>query len=154
MGRPRREELHLDLDALTTVFPLAEIERILMETKRMSQRYRKLPAPMLVYLIIALGFMASTGAREVLRRLLDKIRHREWIGGVPLANEAAICKARKKLGVEPIRELFEQVARPMATRATREAWFRKRRVVSIDGSSLHVQDSIANERAFGRPQNG
>ncbi|HYI09977.1 MAG TPA: hypothetical protein VEK57_13035, partial [Thermoanaerobaculia bacterium] len=27
MGRPRREELHLDLDALTTVFPLAEIER-------------------------------------------------------------------------------------------------------------------------------
>lgn len=153
MGGHRREELHLDLDALTTAFPLADIERILVETKRMSQRYRKLPAPMLVYLIIALGFMASTGAKEVLRRLLDKIRHREWIGGVPLASEAAICKARKKLGVEPLRELFEQLARPMATRATREAWFRRRRVVSIDGSSLHVQDSEANDRAFGRPQN-
>lgn len=152
-GRNRREELHLDLDALTTVFPLADVERVLTECNRMSERYRKLPAPMMVYLIIALGLMVSTGAKEVLRRLRDKVRHREWIGGVPLASEAAICKARKKIGVEPIRMLFEQVARPVAKWATRGAWFRRRLLVTIDGSSLHVQDSKANDQAFGRPKN-
>lgn len=152
-GRHRREELHLDLDALTTVFPLADIERVLGQCGRMSKRYRKLPAPMLVYLIITLGLMVGAGAKEALRRLLDKVRHREWIGGVPLASEAAICKARKKLGFEPIRDLFEQVARPIATRATKGAWFHRRRLVTIDGSSLHVQDSKANDQAFGRPRN-
>jgi hypothetical protein len=147
----RHSVLRLDFDALTTAFPLADVERALKVTQRTSKRQRKLPSPMLIYLVIALGLMVSTGAKEVLRRLLDKIRTREWLAGVPLASEAAICKARKRIGFEPLKELFEQVARPIATRATRGAWFRGRRVVALDGSSLQVQDSSANEQAFGRP---
>lgn len=150
-GRVKREVLRLDFDAMTTAFPLRDVERALEASGRMSQRERKLPAPMLVYLVISLGLMVSTGAKEVLRRLLDKIRTRGWIAGVPLASDAAICKARKRLGFEPFKELFEQVARPLATRATRGAWFRGRRLVSLDGSTLQVQDSSANEQAFGRP---
>jgi hypothetical protein len=151
MGQNRRQVLRLDFDALTNAFPVEDVERVLKATKRMSQRQRKLPAPMLVYLVIALGLMVSNGAKEVLRRLLDRVRQREWIDA-PLASEAAICKARKRLGFEPLKKLFEQVARPIATRRTRGAWFHGRRLVTLDGSSLQVQDSSANVRAFGRPK--
>ena len=149
-GRVRREGLHLDLDALAA-FPLADVERALEATEKVGHRQRKLPAAMTVYLVIALGLMVSVGAREVLRRLLDKIRTRERFGGVPLASEAAICKARQRIGFEPLKTLFETVARPVARRSTRGAWFHGRRLVSLDGSSLQVQDSGANEKAFGRP---
>jgi hypothetical protein len=152
MGKHRKQEvLQLDFDAITTAFPLADVERALEATDRMSQRQRKLPGPMTVYLVITLGLMVSTGAKEVLRQLLDQIRQREWIPGVPTASEAAICKARQRLGFEPLKHLFDQIARPIATRATRGAWFRGRRLVTLDGSTLQVQDSRSNEQAFGRP---
>ena len=152
MGGLRQQAIHFDFDAMTTAFPLKDVERVLEATGRMSQRQRKLPAPTLVYLIIALGLMVSTGAKEVLRRLLDRVRQRERSGWVEPASEAAICKARKRLGFEPLKELFEEVARPIATRTTRGAWFHGRRLVTLDGSSLAVQDSSANARAFGRPK--
>jgi hypothetical protein len=150
MGRVKRESLHLDLDALAA-FPMADVERALEETDKQGRRHRKLPAEMTVYLVIALGLMVSVGAREVLRRLLDKIRTRVRIGGAPLSSEAAICKARQRIGYEPLKRLFESIARPVAKRYTRGAFFHGLRLVSLDGSSLQVQDSMANEKAFGRP---
>ena len=150
MGGRGKGEIHIDLDALTTAFPSKDVERILDEVGRREKRRRKLPAAAVVYHVIALGLMVSTGAKEVLRRLLDHVREREWVGGQPLASEAAITKARKRLGVEPVRELFNQLARPIAKKTTKGCWFRGRRVVSLDGSTLHVQDSEANDRAFGR----
>lgn len=151
-GRRERGPIHFDFDAMMTAFPLEDVKRVLEETGRLSERERKLPAPTMVYLIIALGLMVSAGAKEVLRRLLDRVRERERAGWVEPASEAAICKARKRLGHKPLKELYEQVARPIATRRTRGAWFRGRRLVTVDGSSLQVQDSSANARAFGRPK--
>ena len=152
MGRTSRGEIHIDLDALTTAFPSQDIERILDDLGCREKRRRKLPAVAVVYHVIALGLMISTGAKEVLRRLLDQVREREWVGGLPLASEAAITKARKRLGAAPVRELFNQLARPIAKKTSKGCWFRSRRVVSLDGSTLQVQDSSANEQAFGRPQ--
>jgi hypothetical protein len=43
------------------------------------------------------------------------------------------------------------VVRPMATRATRGAWYRQWRLVSLDGSCLDVADTEGNRTAFGRP---
>jgi hypothetical protein len=150
MGGRSRGEIHVDLDALTTAFPSRDVERILDDLGCREKRRRKLPAVAVVYHVIALGLMMSTGAKEVLRRLLDHVREREWVGGLPLASEAAITKARKRLGAAPVRELFEQLARPVATKKSKGCWFRGRRVVSLDGSTLHVQDSEANDRAYGR----
>lgn len=86
--RTHKGVLHLDLDAMTTAFPLSDVERALEQSSRMGKRTRKLPAPTMVYLVIALGLMVSKGAREVLRRLLDHPRSRDWMSGAPLASEA------------------------------------------------------------------
>lgn len=139
--------LVLDLDALK-LFPVEQVERILDATGRNSKRRRKLPAYQMVYYLVALGLLVGVGAREVLRRLLERERERY---GRALASEAAITKARVRLGVAPLIALFDQYVRPIATRALRGAWFKGWRVVAIDGSTLNVADTPANVRAFGRP---
>jgi hypothetical protein len=44
------------------------------------------------------------------------------------------------------------VVRPVATRATRGAWYRQWHLVSLDGSCLEVADTEENRTAFGRPE--
>ena len=151
MGERQSGVLQIDFDALPTVFPAREVEAVLSELERSGKRRRKLPAAATMYLIIALGLMVSTGAKRVLRRLLDQVRERDWVVDAPVSSEAAIHKARRRIGYEPLELLFERTARPLARKRTRGAWFRGRRVVTLDGSTLQVQDSPANARAFGRP---
>ena len=40
---------------------------------------------------------------------------------------------------------------PVATRATKGAWYRTWRLVSLDGSSLDVADTAENGASFGYP---
>ncbi len=140
----------IDPGSMSSAFPLGDVERILEETNRSSRRKRKLPAYVMTYYVIALGLMASRGTREVLRHLLDRFRERRsWRG--ELASEAAITKARQRLGVEPLRKLYDTFVRPIATRAIKSAWYRQWRVVSIDGTTLCTLDTKENEERFGRP---
>src|SRR4051794_4439750 len=50
-----------------------------------------------------------------------------------------------------MRELFRRLARPLAEPGTPGAWYRGRRLVSFDGTTLDVPDLPDLERAFGRP---
>src|SRR5258708_36505982 len=95
MGGIKRAEIHIDLDALTTAFPLRDVERILDSLGCREKRRRKLPADLVWYFVIALGLMVSTGAKEVLRHLLDRAgRARNGLARMPLSSEAAITKTR------------------------------------------------------------
>lgn len=139
--------VRIDLDALMA-FPVEEVERVLVATGRDSQRKRKLPAHVMVYYVIALGLLASVGARDVLRRVLHR---EEQEFSFTLATDAAITKARQRLGWAPLKALFEEYVRPIATRTMSWAWFKGRRLVALDGSTLNVIDSRANVQAFGKP---
>jgi hypothetical protein len=55
------------------------------------------------------------------------------------------------LGEQPLRELFDRIAVPMATRSTVGAWMGRWRLVAIDGTVLDVPDTADNDSAFGRP---
>jgi hypothetical protein len=71
-----------------------------------------------------------------------------------VAGKSALTQARKRLGEEPLRQLYERLVRPIATPATRGGWYRHWRLVSLDGSTLDVADSAANDAGFGRPGSG
>jgi hypothetical protein len=78
-----------------------------------------------------------------------------WLWGaeaVRVAGKSGISQARTRLGEAPLRQLYEQVVQPVATPATRGAWYRAWRLVSLDGSCLDVADSEENGAAFGRPE--
>jgi hypothetical protein len=105
---------------------------------------------MLMYLEIALGLMASVSAREVLRCLLGADESMASSATATVASRAAICKARQRLGVEPLKRLFNEVVRPIAKRTTPGAWFGRLRLVAIDGSSMQLQDTPGNRARYGK----
>jgi hypothetical protein len=142
---------HVSLGVIAKTFPLDQVREVLAETGRASERERDLPAHVMVYYAIALALYTTSGTREVLRCLLEGLR---WLWGaeaVRVAGKSGISQARTRLGEAPPHRLYERVVRPVATPATRGAWYRERRLVSLDGSCLDVADTAENEAAFGRP---
>ena len=53
-----------------------------------------------------------------------------------------------------MRRLHDETEWPIATPATKGAWFKHWRLVSLDDSTLDVADAPALEAAFGRPGAG
>jgi hypothetical protein len=68
-----------------------------------------------------------------------------------VAGNSGISQARTRLGWEPLRQLHDEIVKPIAVAATKGAWYGLWRLVSIDGSTLDVADEKGNEEAFGRP---
>jgi hypothetical protein len=138
--------------ALGKVLPLARVQAVLAATGRASQRQRDLPAQVMVYYVVALALFMGHSYREVLRQLqagLARLLGPEE--DLQVASKAGISQARTRLGAEPLRQLYAQVVRPLAQAGTQGAWYRRWRLVSLDGSTLAVPDTPANAEAFGRP---
>jgi transposase IS4-like protein/DDE family transposase len=145
---------HISLGVLARTIPLDEVRQVLADSGRSSRRERDLPAHVMVYYVIALALYMGSSMREVLRCLLDGLRALWGPAAVQVAGKSAITQARKRLGEEPLRQLYERLVRPLATEATRGAWYRHWRLVSRDGSTLDVADSPDNDTGFGRPGSG
>src|SRR3982750_2319763 len=142
---------HISLGVIARAIPPARVHRVLSETGRASERERDLPAQVMVYYAIALALYMGSSTREVLRCLLEGLR---WLWGaeaVRVAGKSGISQARSRLGEAPLRRLYEEVVRPIATRASKGAWYRDWRLVSLDGSCLDVADTEGNRAAFGMP---
>ena len=89
---------------------------------------------------------------EVMRQLVEGLAWESgWQRSWEVPSKVAIYKARQRLGREPLELLFRAVAVPLASEATRGAFYRGWRLVSLDGTCLDVADTTANTEAFGRP---
>jgi len=142
---------HISLGVIARAFPPEQVQQVLAETGKASERERDLPAQVMVYYAIALALYMGSSTREVLRCLLEGVR---WLWGaeaVRVAGKSGISQARTRLGEAPLRRLYEQVVQPMATQATKGAWYRAWRLVSLDGSCLDVADTEENRATFGCP---
>jgi hypothetical protein len=142
---------HISLGVIARAVPPGMVRQVLAETGRESERERDLPAQVMVYYAIALALYMGSGTREVLRCLLEGLRFLWGAEAVRVAGKSGISQARSRLGEAPLRRLHDEVVHPIATRATRGAWYRDWRLVSLDGSCLDVADSEANRAAFGMP---
>jgi Insertion element 4 transposase N-terminal/Transposase DDE domain len=143
---------YVTLGVLTTTVPAGLIDAVLADTGRQSRRQRQLPARLVVYYVMALALYAQASYGEVLRCLLEGVRWLRLKGADPaLADKSAITKARIRLGASPLMQLFARVARPLAEPDTRGAWYRGRRLVSLDGTTIDLADTPELEERFGRP---
>jgi hypothetical protein len=143
---------YISLGVVAKTFPLEKIRASLAATRKESVRERDLPAHVVVYYVIALALYMQSSYREVLRCLLEGI---QWLvepgAGINVAGNSGISQARTRLGWEPVRQLHDDVVRPIAVAATKGAWYRAWRLISVDGSTLDVADEKGNDDAFGRP---
>jgi len=143
---------YISLGVLAKTFPRDRLQAALTATGRTSQRQRELPAHVVVYYVIALALYMQVSYREVLRCLLEGL---QWIAGptrvVKVTGKSGISQARTRLGWRPLQQLHDEVVRPIAVKATKGAWYRDWRLLSLDGSTLDVADTAGNVKGFGRP---
>jgi len=143
---------YISLGVLAKTFPRDRLYAALTATDRASQRQRELPAHVVVYYVIALALYMQVSYREVLRCLLEGL---QWIAGptrvVKVTGKSGISQARTRLGWRPLQQLHDEVVRPIAVTATKGAWYRDWRLLSLDGSTLDVADTAGNVKEFGRP---
>lgn len=148
----RRITDYISLGVVAKTFPLDKICSVLVATRKQSVRQRDLPAHVVVYYVIALALYMQSSYREVLRCLLEGI---QWLAepsaGIHVAGNSGISQARTRLGWEPLRDLHDELVKPVAVAATKGAWYGSWRLVSLDGSTLDVADERGNSQAFGRP---
>lgn len=146
---------HVSLGVLTRVFPPELVDRVVEEAGRRETRNRLLPARVVVYYVLALALFSSASYEEVMRNLVEGL---SWMTGwshtwsVP--TKAALFRARRRLGSEPLQALYRAVAAPLAAPETRGAFYRRWRLMAIDGTCVDVADTEDNDAAFGRPQTG
>jgi hypothetical protein len=140
------------IGVLTRAFSPSLVDGVLERTGRVEQRTRLLPARVVVYFVLAMCLFSGQGYEEVARLLTEGLRgRRRWRSDWRVPSTAAIWKARSRLGVEPLKELFTQVCKPVATTTTIGAFYRSWRLTAIDGTTFDLPDTVSNVEAFGRP---
>ncbi|MFJ6141935.1 IS4 family transposase [Kitasatospora sp. NPDC092286] len=140
------------IGVLTQAFPPGLVDEVIAETGRVEKRSRLLPARVVVYFVLAMCLFFGQGYEEVARLLGEGLGdgRRSW--RVPTT--AAIGRARRRLGVEPLKALFARVCHPVAVPETAGAWYRRWHLVAVDGTTLDLADTEANDAHFGRPGTG
>jgi hypothetical protein len=137
---------------LASVCPRALIDEVLAQTGKGSQRERLLPAPAVVYYVMALALWREAPLEEVLRVVCEGL---QWLSGGQAgalqASKSAISQARTRLGPEVMRQLAERVLRPLARPDAPGAWYRGWRLMAVDGSCMDVADEAVNAEHFGYP---
>ncbi|MFD4428089.1 IS4 family transposase [Nocardia sp. NPDC058497] len=148
----RRWPDFISFGLLTRVFPPDVVDAALVECGRVERRDRLLPARFVVYYVLSLALFAPCSYEEVMRKVMAGF---EWALGSPhqrvVPTKAALFQARKRLGSEPLRVLFEKVAVPLADPRVPGDFYRSWRLMSIDGSTLELPGSETNVEQFGSP---
>jgi hypothetical protein len=134
------------LRGLTRLIEQQRVDDILGRTSRRQRRRRRLPAHQVVWLVIAMSLFSADSIPLAWRRLHPS-------ADTPEPDDSAFTKARQRLGVAPMRELFHDVAGPMAAPGAPGAFYRSWRLMGIDGTAFDMPDTSENERIFGRGGN-
>ncbi len=143
---------HVALGVLTRTFPPELVDAVLSETGRQERRSRLLPARLVAYYVMAMTLFSSSGYEEVMRSLVEGLSWESgWRQTWAVPSQPAISQARARLGEAPLAELFARGCVPLATPSTPGAFWRGRRLVSIDGTTLDVADTPENAAELGRP---
>lgn len=104
----------------------------------------------MVYFVMALALFADDDYEEVAARLAETLRGWGcWDADWEVPTRGGITQARKRLGPEPLAEVFSQVAGPVADLDTTGAFLGPWRLMSVDGMEWDVPDTGPNREAFG-----
>jgi hypothetical protein len=124
-----------------------DIKAALDQTDRWHRRACPLRADLMMSFVLLMGLHRATSIEDLVSEVVDLLRDQGVrLPSKPITPEAVI-KARARLGVEPLRVLFERRAATIDPGPS----FHGLRPWIQDAVNLLVPDTEANEVAFGRP---
>jgi Insertion element 4 transposase N-terminal/Transposase DDE domain len=137
------------LGELTRIVPFEMVDAVLADCGAIQRRVRKLPARVVVYLLLAAGLFEPAGYPVVWRKLTGALAG----AGVAEVTAAALWQARTRLGPAPLRALFDLLRGPAAAPRTGGSWWRGLLVCAIDGTTLDVPDTPGHRASLGKGPN-
>lgn len=101
------------LGELTQLVPFDMVDEALAETRAAQSRVRDLPSRVVVYVLLAACLFPELGYPGVWRKLTAGLI------GIPTAapTAGALCQARRRVGVAPLRWLFDLLRGPASAGA-------------------------------------
>ena len=128
---------------LEKVIPPGEVRQVLEDTGCLDARRCTLTFEIACWMVLAMGVLTDLPLRQVFKAC------RRLYPGEDTPHRSSLCRARQRLGVGPVRLLFERIARPLADALTPGSFYAGLRLMGIDGTTYTVPDSEANASAFG-----
>jgi Insertion element 4 transposase N-terminal/Transposase DDE domain len=141
----------LHLDVFDQIIPISVISEVLSRCDAWEKRERDLNMVAVTSAIIAMGLLPSLSIPHVLQKMAQGLRYVWPASDISLPGASALSYRRQQLGVEPLRQLFEQVCQPRATQQTPGAFRFGLRLMAIDSTLENVPDTFANDLTFDRP---
>ena len=136
------------LEGLSKVIPPELMKQALLETGRDKQKACRLSHEVMLWVVLAMGVLTHLPIRQVFKHA------RRMRSGEKTPARSNLCEARQRLGVEPVRRVFELVVRPLATPDTPGAFYKGLRLMGMDGTVQDVPDTPANAERLGRSSGG
>jgi len=146
----------ISLGVLASSVPRDAVDEAIAVTGRQAKRSDgKLPPHVMVYFVMALALFADEDYEEVATLLGEALDWWGcWDGGWQVPTSGGLTQARKRLGSAPLKELFAQVAVPVAEELTQGAFLAGWRLMAIDGFEWDAPDTEDNAAAFGYSGSG
>ena len=135
------------LGELTRIVPFELADAVLEEEGGLEKRVRLLPSRCGLYFLLAMCLFPQSGYLGVWGRLTAGRR----APGLPSPSAKALRDLRRRVGIRPVRRLFEILAGPLGRPAVPGITFCGFRTVSFDGcKSIRVPDTAANRAWLGK----
>jgi hypothetical protein len=132
------------------------IDSAILDAGVKEQRVRILPSNIVFYYTLALVMYPGVAAKEVMRILLENIGFKTNKASLANASESftvaksAITKARKRLGYESLKNIYDKHVNPIAIKGNKWSFYKDLRLVAIDGTIIDLPDSKENNDHFKR----
>jgi transposase IS4-like protein/DDE family transposase len=121
------------------------IEEALESTGVATIRRRRIPAERVVWLVVGMALFRDLPIEVVLKHLDVALPSRT--GKPPV--KSGVSQARKRVGAEAIRLLFERTGKSWATRSADAHRWRGLSLWGVDGTTFRIPDSPENRATFG-----
>jgi hypothetical protein len=146
----------ISVGVLASSVPRDAVDEAIVVTGRQAKRSDgKLPPHVMVYFAMALALFAEEDYEEVAERLTETLTAWGcWDVRWEVPTSGGITQARQRLGYEPVKEVFTQVAVPVAEELTRGAVLGSWRLMAIDGFEWDAPDTKENAAEFGYAGSG
>lgn len=136
------------LAGLEQVIKPTVIRQVLWETGRLNARACTLTHEVMLWVVLAMGILTNLPIRQVFKHA-RRLRADE-----ETPERSSLCVARQRLGIPPVRRLFQVTVHALAEPNTPGAFYQGFRLMAIDGTVLNLPDTPRNAEIFGRPSGG
>lgn len=135
------------LAALEEVIPPQIVRQAIAEAGLVQKRSCGLTHEVMLWVTLAVGLFTDCPIRHAFQRC------RRFHSAEEIPTRSALCRGRQRLRTKAVVRLA-MLAITLQCQPERTGFYKRLRLMTIDGSVFTTPDTPANEHAFGRPRGG